>query len=364
MRRFGAPMSTRGCFALVVLVGAGLLACSGSVASGHRAALDMVRIKAVFIEGERATHYTVEGLTPAGTAVTYAWTLSLQNVDPDPNKPTDPDCNNHGVLSGSEPEFIWHHGNKNDPIHDDNCDHTKQGVYGHQGLVRVKVTDTAGNFCTATYKGTNSSGTGPPDAANSAVCTNSTTPGGGGTAPLPVTSGKVTGRVTIKPPGAKTPVPLKPGTRIPNGSLIDTTRGTVQLAGPGGSDVFYSGQFLVFSTTELAPRVAAGVHARQPVVELRLAGGSFNVCRTTAAAGKKPPKKTVRSLWGKGKGHFRTKGRYAAATVRGTFWLTRDRCDGTLVLVKQGKVEVRDLVKKKTVLLTPGKSYLAAPRIP
>jgi hypothetical protein len=67
-------------------------------------------------------------------------------------------------------------------------------------------------------------------------------------------------------------------------------------------------------------------------------------------------------VWGSGKGHFRTKGRYAAATVRGTLWLTLDRCDGTYILVKRGKVEVRDLVKRKTVLLTPGKSYLAAPR--
>ncbi|MGZ4331685.1 MAG: hypothetical protein ACXVXL_27240, partial [Solirubrobacteraceae bacterium] len=36
-------------------------------------------------------------------------------------------------------------------------------------------------------------------------------------------------------------------------------------------------------------------------------------------------------LHASGHGKFRTKGRYAAATVRGTIWTTADRCDGTLV---------------------------------
>ena len=35
----------------------------------------------------------------------------------------------------------------------------------------------------------------------------------------------------------------------------------------------------------------------------------------------------MRKLWGSGKGRFRTRGRYAAATVRGTTWLMEDFCD-------------------------------------
>ena len=64
-------------------------------------------------------------------------------------------------------------------------------------------------------------------------------------------------------------------------------------------------------------------------------------------------------LWGDGKGRFRTKGKYGAATVRGTKWLTEDRCRSTLVRVKRGKVSVRDAVKRKTVLVTKGRSYVA-----
>ena len=55
----------------------------------------------------------------------------------------------------------------------------------------------------------------------------------------------------------------------------------------------------------------------------------------------------VRKLWGDGRGRFRTRGRYGAATVRGTKWLTQDRCDGTRVRVVRGKVGVQDLVQPK-----------------
>jgi hypothetical protein len=67
-------------------------------------------------------------------------------------------------------------------------------------------------------------------------------------------------------------------------------------------------------------------------------------------------------VWGNAKGHFRTKGRYAAATVRGTRWLTQDSCAGTLIRVAQGSVSVRDNVLRKTVIVRKGKRYLARPR--
>ncbi|HEX6712087.1 MAG TPA: hypothetical protein VF066_01835, partial [Thermoleophilaceae bacterium] len=66
-----------------------------------------------------------------------------------------------------------------------------------------------------------------------------------------------------------------------------------------------------------------------------------------------------RHLWGEGSGSFRTVGRYAAATVRGTTWLTDDRCDGTLIRVKAGAVTVRDLVKRRSFSLRAPREYLA-----
>jgi hypothetical protein len=102
-------------------------------------------------------------------------------------------------------------------------------------------------------------------------------------------------------------------------------------------------------------------------VELRLVGSSFAACpkRALAGQGQAPPKKkkVVRALWGNGKGKFKTRGAYATASIRGTIWRTVDRCDGTLTVVQQGVVSVRDLIRKRTVTVRAGKSYLApAPR--
>ncbi|MFZ0040138.1 MAG: hypothetical protein WAK93_02440, partial [Solirubrobacteraceae bacterium] len=58
-------------------------------------------------------------------------------------------------------------------------------------------------------------------------------------------------------------------------------------------------------------------------------------------------------------GKFRTKGRYSAATVRGTDWFTEDRCDGTLTTVKRGSVNVQDFRTRKTIVLKAGHSFLA-----
>ena len=64
-------------------------------------------------------------------------------------------------------------------------------------------------------------------------------------------------------------------------------------------------------------------------------------------------------LWGNGKGKFRSNGTYSSATVRGTVWLTQDECDGTLTRVRRGRVSVRDFMRKKTVTVKAGHSYLA-----
>jgi hypothetical protein len=67
----------------------------------------------------------------------------------------------------------------------------------------------------------------------------------------------------------------------------------------------------------------------------------------------------VRRLRGSANGRFRTRGRYSAATVRGTIWDTADRCDGTLTRVQRGVVDVRDFRARRNVTVRAGRSYLA-----
>jgi hypothetical protein len=148
------------------------------------------------------------------------------------------------------------------------------------------------------------------------------------------------------------------GGEVPYGSRVDVTNGTLQLTTDTGSLLVYGdGVFAAFV-------VARGRDGSRAIVELRLTGGDFGACtrRAMSSSGALPPKTTIRRLWGKGTGRFRTRGRYAAATVRGTTWLTDDRCDGTLVRVGAGRVQVSDFVKRKTVIVRAGKSYLAKKR--
>jgi uncharacterized repeat protein (TIGR01451 family) len=181
---------------------------------------------------------------------------------------------------------------------------------------------------------------------------------------------EVQGRVLVKLPGTDDFVDIRGLRQIPVGSQIDTRQGHVLLTveTPGGgleSSVFYDGIFTVLQNLGSAAGRALADHSKSiAYTELRLVGGNFAQCRggrILNRAGQRPAK-PVRRLWGNGKGHFRTRGRFASATVRGTLWVTTDRCDGTLIAVRRGSVEARDLVRGRVVVVPAGKSYLARAR--
>lgn len=151
--------------------------------------------------------------------------------------------------------------------------------------------------------------------------------------------------------------PFTEGT-VRYGSTVDVTGGTLQMTAPAVGSVLLNGD-----GTDLArfvlKKISEKVGKRKVTrAELALAGGDFGSCSLAAAAAGSS-NKTVRALWAKGSGRFRTKGRFSSATVRGTNWLTADRCDGTFTQVTQGSVAVRDVRLKKTVVVKAGRSYLA-----
>ncbi len=174
------------------------------------------------------------------------------------------------------------------------------------------------------------------------------------------------GAASTQPPGAgKGFVPLQGAAYVPIGSILDTTRGAVQLTASKGSigglqrGTFYQGIFAV-----------AQRRARVATADVRLSGGSFKGCSSVAAGARTSAKqkhdksKVVRSVWGADAGgRFRSVGRYSASTVRGTRWLTQDRCDGTLTRVVKGSVSVQDFVARRSVLVRAGQSYLARAKV-
>ena len=153
-------------------------------------------------------------------------------------------------------------------------------------------------------------------------------------------------------PGSDQFVLLTAGEQIPVGSEIDTTQGEVKLTTSAGgkktqSADFYQGRFIFTQ-----------VKAKKPITVLTLSeplACSKHVAEASA-------KKKKRHLWGSGKGKFRTKGKNASATVRGTIWLTQDTCTTTLVHVKRGVVDVLDFVKHKHVFVKAGHTYVARSR--
>ncbi|MGZ8633491.1 MAG: hypothetical protein ACXWZZ_06500 [Solirubrobacteraceae bacterium] len=162
----------------------------------------------------------------------------------------------------------------------------------------------------------------------------------------------IAGEVRFKLPGTSAFVALTDPQQLPIGTTFDTTAGRVTLT--SASDTkgatqhawFYEGTFTLGQTT--------GPH---PITTLALAG-ALPDCTKGARAAATTRKRKSRHLWGDGTGRFRTSGRFASATVRGTRWVVSDRCDGTLIRVVRGSVTVRDRVRNKTVVIREGEQYL------
>jgi hypothetical protein len=157
---------------------------------------------------------------------------------------------------------------------------------------------------------------------------------------------------------------------LKSGDIVDVTNGSITITGSDGSTASFSSTQFIASRRPSGPVATANIPALfridQPaatgaLTSLTLVGGDFSTCGKTTRAVSAVNTKPVRQLWGSAKGKFRTVARYSSATVRGTVWLTQDRCDGSLVTVVKDIVDVFDIGLKKTIAVNPGQSYLALP---
>ena len=168
--------------------------------------------------------------------------------------------------------------------------------------------------------------------------------------------GAARGTVRVRVPGSDRFVTLDQAGRVPVGSLIDARRGRVQLAtavdGGVQAGLFWGSKF----------KAGQSRHGNG-MTTLSLRGGAVCPSATLAVASRKTKRKRRRGLWARDHGGlYRTRGNDSVATVRGTRWLTKDRCNGTLTRVKSGLVSVRDLGRHKRVLVKAGHSYFARSR--
>ena len=169
---------------------------------------------------------------------------------------------------------------------------------------------------------------------------------------------KVSGTVLVKPPGSARASRLTRERRtIPVGSTVNATKGKVRLVGAvnrsGGKQagLFYSGAFK-----------ATQARRARAIIDLKLVGGDPGVCDAAQSGNARASQlsRVIRRLRGNAKGNFRTRGNNSAATIRGTKWLTEDRCDGTQVVSQEGTVETTTPIGEEdlTFPLEPGQSIL------
>ena len=179
----------------------------------------------------------------------------------------------------------------------------------------------------------------------------------------------ISGKVRYRLPGQKKFRRMTDLTAIPNGTEIDARKGKVLLtvlhdaSGRLDGARFYDGRFIFQPGQGRGAAHHAQAHERH-ARQVPQAQGGRGPARSRVAAKIPRSGERGRRLWGNGRGRFRTRGRYGAATVRGTKWLTDDRCDGTLVRVKRGVVAVKDLQRprKKAKLVEAGEELFVKKR--
>lgn len=175
----------------------------------------------------------------------------------------------------------------------------------------------------------------------------------------------VSGKVLVQKPGDRAFSELRRRSKLPVGTTVDVSNGVVRITfatapgdaatyGPTQSGEFWGGQFRFFQA------------ANASLVDVILTGDQPN-CEDAGARSSATPKSkkkgsSSRFVWGRAKGRFRTTGNNGAATVRGTYWYTEDRCDGTLFRTREGRVDVRDFGRSAVVPVKAGQRYLA--RVP
>jgi hypothetical protein len=184
----------------------------------------------------------------------------------------------------------------------------------------------------------------------------------------------VAGVVLIKLKGQL--VPLTQSRQVRTNTVIDALRGTLQLitavGGHPATDAAAKGKKHQGKVKTQAGRFGGAIfnvtQAHSGLATLSLAEGavkggpSLAACKAHKTAdvdATAASSRTLQLLHASAKGKFSTKGRYSAATVRGTRWTIADRCDGTLTHDITDSVVVSDFVHHRTVVLHAGQSYLA-----
>jgi hypothetical protein len=271
-----------------------------------------------------------------------------------------PGCNSNGSLSPSSwTAGVWTHVDGFNPATGQNASWSNQGgrcgttfnttwsaiVACHPGasIVQVAIVNDSGALYTS----------GAAVLLNNLrfnnVFAHAAVPVFGQTATVVPTSGGV----TVKRPGAHRFTQVKTVATLPYGTLVNAVGGHLQVIAAKRGKALESGEFYdgSFRLTQ----------AHSGVVQAALMGRPRGCKRD---GGAHESRSRTFKLWGHVHGRYRTRGRYGSASVRGTIWLTENRCDGTFFHVVKGTLFIRDFTRHRSIVLHAGHSYLARSQPP
>jgi virginiamycin B lyase len=165
------------------------------------------------------------------------------------------------------------------------------------------------------------------------------------------------GRVRVKARGASGFHTLTAGASLPVGSVVDASDGRVRVR--SATDAAGHAQGVTLSGGRFTVR-----QARTPGGLTRIAlRGRLDCTTATASIARRHRHHRRRRLWALDSGGaFATIGLDSITTVRGTKWLTEDRCSGTLTVVRRGTVVVRERASGRRFVLHAGDRHFARHR--
>ena len=173
--------------------------------------------------------------------------------------------------------------------------------------------------------------------------------------------GPVDGHVLVTLPGER-PMPLRAERRIPLGSTVDASRGTVVITAAGTRGQTYAGEVSGGPLQVLQSASTPGV------TELRLTGQPFTTCPSATAA-TVPPHSGVRVKYPphrRGRAAsastvatgFRTVGRNGSGENEGAAdWETVDSCGGTQIRPVLGTINAAVSGDARPIVLAPGQTW-------
>ena len=174
----------------------------------------------------------------------------------------------------------------------------------------------------------------------------------------------VHGDVFVKLPGRSSFAPLKGVASLPIGATVDARKGSVALISAANARRASDRRRRtaqarlaagIFRIRQARARRASG---RSILTDFQLLSGANAEQACARSIRAHPLKRIVRTVSVSGIGLFRTTGGAGIATARNATWITTDRCDGTLIDVRRGKVTVRPLHHKRSIAVRAGHRYL------